>query len=571
LDGSADGSEVEEASQTADASAEASLGTDASAVEDGAVDAASAADAESDATGVAPTDGSVDGTSEDAPQEATGATADGATVDGSEDGEFDGTPVDGSVDATLETEAGENPGDAGAIRDVFEPDVFTGVPTCPSPNTTCTMGDAAAPLGQVCGPNGQCLRGGCSTAIRFDSTTTTFPVGTMYSGTVATITDPFATSPPLSATIDWGDGNTSSGGVAAGSNNTWTVSGTHEYASRASVIVTVTVTDPASGVSSSDAFLATVGASFVTEVALPINDGSVPSGSAAIAAGSDGNLWFTTSSAVVGRVDTTGTSFAQFSFPNGEAPVGITAGADGNLWFTLPGSAPTPTNAIGKMTTAGVPSVFTIPSMNAYPEQGIIAGPGGNVWFTEEDTDKIGSIASDGSITDYQVYGAGGPNYITPGPDGNLWVAFGESNAIVRMTPQGAATVFHIPSSTCNAGYEVGIAAGSDGALWFTQPTQDATGAFIGRITTSGSISILPYPLTVGTPDAMVAGPDGALWFVDGAASLVGRVTTTGSFLLFATPTASANPQGITVGPDGNIWFTEAQGGKLGYVTPTPP
>ena len=51
-----------------------------------------------------------------------------------------------------------------------------------------------------------------------------------------------------------------------------------------------------------------------------------------------------------------------------------------------------------------------------------------------------------------------------------------------------------------------GIAAGIDGALWFT------AGASIGRITTAGAIT--EYPLPDGTViGGITAGAHGAIWF----------------------------------------------------------
>jgi virginiamycin B lyase len=56
----------------------------------------------------------------------------------------------------------------------------------------------------------------------------------------------------------------------------------------------------------------------------------------------------------------------------------------------------------------------------------------------------------------------------------------------------------------------VGIAAGPDGALWFTQ----SRGRKIGRITTGGAITEYDLPPPSGAPGSITTGPDGALWFV---------------------------------------------------------
>ena len=108
-----------------------------------------------------------------------------------------------------------------------------------------------------------------------------------------------------------------------------------------------------------------------------------------------------------------------------------------------------------------------------------------------------------------------------------------------------------------------GIAAGSDGALWFTEYLCDK----IGRITTAGKIteySVFPSSL----PDAITAGPDGNLWFVETVRNKIGRMTTAGVLSgEFTIPTFPSGTAGITVGPDGNLWFLEMIGNKAGRIT----
>ena len=70
----------------------------------------------------------------------------------------------------------------------------------------------------------------------------------------------------------------------------------------------------------------------------------------------------------------------------GSYPHDITAGPDGNLWFTEYSG-----NKIGRITTAGAITEFTIPTAASSPV-GITAGPDGNLWFTEYSGNKIGQV-----------------------------------------------------------------------------------------------------------------------------------------------------------------------------------
>jgi hypothetical protein len=69
--------------------------------------------------------------------------------------------------------------------------------------------------------------------------------GTAFSGTVATFTDPdtAALASEYGATIDWGDGTSSTVGTISGSAGSFTVSGGHTYAEEGSFTVTVAITD----------------------------------------------------------------------------------------------------------------------------------------------------------------------------------------------------------------------------------------------------------------------------------------------------------------------------------------
>src|ERR1700730_6073061 len=79
------------------------------------------------------------------------------------------------------------------------------------------------------------------------------------------------------------------------------------------------------------------------------------------------------------------------------------------------------------------------------------------------------------------------------------------------------------PSRLTSVAYE--IAAGPDGALWFTETFASR----IGRITTSGVVSEFPLPTSGSGPADIAAGPDGALWFTEEGVHKIGRITTSGA------------------------------------------
>ena len=115
---------------------------------------------------------------------------------------------------------------------------------------------------------------------------------------------------------------------------------------------------------------------------------------------------------------------------------------------------------------------------------------------------------------------------------------------------------YDVPTSSSGP---YGIAAGPDGALWFTEYYANK----IGRITASGAFKEYDVPTSGSRPCGIAAGPDGALWFTEYGSNKIGRITTSGAFKEYLVPTAGSEPQGIAAGPDGALWFAEFDGNKI--------
>ena len=189
----------------------------------------------------------------------------------------------------------------------------------------------------------------------------------------------------------------------------------------------------------------------------------------------------------------------------------------------------------------------------------------------------------------------GTPGAVTVAPDGAVWFTYRGTKSIGRLGPDGQATLFPL-----NMGREAGgIAAAPDGSIWFTQwvPADFASGRqvqsdyAIGRRAPDGTIADFPIPTAEAnpmgsssfgvSPTAIVAGPDGAMWFIESGADKVGRVTADGVVTEYDLPERDrmhANPEDITVGPDGAIYVTETLKSRVaridvatGVITELPP
>jgi virginiamycin B lyase len=105
------------------------------------------------------------------------------------------------------------------------------------------------------------------------------------------------------------------------------------------------------------------------------------------------------------------------------------------------------------------------------------------------------------------------------------------------------------------------IAAGPDGAMWFTE---GAVGK-IGRIAPEGRIREFRFG-SFNTADAITAGPDGNVWFAERFAGRIGIVTPEGDVTFLLAPRNTL--EDIAFGPDGNLWVTEFAYDRVARITP---
>ena len=208
--------------------------------------------------------------------------------------------------------------------------------------------------------------------------------------------------------------------------------------------------------------------------------------------------------------------------------------------------------------------------------EALTTGPDGRLWFADHPA-TLGAIAAD-TIRRFAVPGAGIVRAIAPGPDGNVWFTYdgpfqapaGDGDAVGRITPTGAVTLFR--AGLTPASRPAAIAVGPDGALWVAE-AGDLSGPpgapRIGRVTPAGSITeFATGPAGAPAVADLTAGPSGDVWFTAGRR--VARITPAGQITSYRVPVALGVSQqlgGITPGPDGNLWFAATS--EIGQVTPS--
>lgn len=249
--------------------------------------------------------------------------------------------------------------------------------------------------------------------------------------------------------------------------------------------------------------------------------GNVGTGAGSLAFDFEGTLWFT-EGVKIGRWPLGGL-LVEYTLPLGHRAFGIAAGPDGNIWFTEPANG-----LIGRITPTGSLVEFPVPG----GPYAITAGPDGNLWFTEAGN-RIGRITTSGTVTEFGVvdnpYSAG--DGITADPDGAIW--FTQSGKIGRITASGVISEFEI--NRWQGQRLGGITVGPDGNIWFTEGSAPVGGrgslpavppSKIGRITREGVITEFLLPTSWAYPVGIAAGPDGNLWVAELYVSKIARVPT---------------------------------------------
>ena len=272
---------------------------------------------------------------------------------------------------------------------------------------------------------------------------------------------------------------------------------------------------------------------------------------------------------------------------------GLVKGPDGNLWGIV-AYAPARLNADGSITR------FPLPDGNY--AQAIAAGPDGALWFTEpyhgfvanapagSVRQAIGRISTSGQIREYLVpANAAKPDQIAAGPDGAMWFTlndFGAGTAapmIGRINLSlGVVSEYAVPNA---ATLPHSIVTGPDGNLWFTDqgiaqgssnPAINTGVNYIGKVTPSGTVTLFGLPPQAENQKAgfvlggITPGPDGNVWFVEPKSGQIARITPGGTVAEFPVPTLTSAPTDITLARDGALWFTELLGDQVGRYLPGP-
>jgi streptogramin lyase len=187
-----------------------------------------------------------------------------------------------------------------------------------------------------------------------------------------------------------------------------------------------------------------------------------------------------------------------------------------------------------------------------------IAPMNGGIWFTDSQGVSLNRLTQDGALSQLAApFPSESVFDAAVGADENVW--FNNVDALLephigRMTPEGVATLFRIPS-TKRARH---VTRGPDDAIWFT------AGDTIGRVAVDGTMTEIAVGARTGD---ITGGAHATLWFTEPDVNRIGRLTPDGTVSHFDVPTPDSGLDAIVLGPDGQIWFAQTNTGKIGRIT----
>lgn len=303
-----------------------------------------------------------------------------------------------------------------------------------------------------------------------------------------------------------------------------------------------------------------------------------------VAVDAEGSVWFTEPTiGALSHMTMSGRITRRF-LP--ARPGALARAPDGDLWFTDPG-----TNTIWQVTPSGETRRHPIPMTRGRSSVGpggssgsglsdLTIGPDGTVWFIETEADQVGRITPGGEITELPLYGPSDgyirPSSVTAAPDGSVWVSATLARRLARVDGR-TLTIAQFPVATGGGTVDAqSVAADAAGGVWFerlagsgmdSRPPQPA----LGRMDPTGRITYQPLPgAGPRWPGSLTAGPDGAIWFLDGPAKTVGRMAPDGAVTEFAFsyPELARGPTtGHLAAGSSALWFSQPDTKTLGLIT----
>lgn len=265
----------------------------------------------------------------------------------------------------------------------------------------------------------------------------------------------------------------------------------------------------------------------------------------AIAIAPDGTVWFSIDfSDVIGVIRNGKLERLPKGSRNAE-PLGLGVDASGHAWLADP-----PAVAIQRISPDGEIKAFALGT--AISRLGRLAiAPDGAVWFAESTAFSITRL-KDGVLKRHEISEVrGAPFGVAAAADGTVWATLQAGNSLVRIATDGSMSEFEVPTRGASP---TDVAVDASGAVWFIEFRANK----LGRLQ-DGKFSEFEVPVERAALSGLAVAPDGAVWFGSLRGRAIGRVRDR-QVTMFPLPREQARPFSVAVDGTGNIWYADITG-----------
>jgi sugar lactone lactonase YvrE len=159
------------------------------------------------------------------------------------------------------------------------------------------------------------------------------------------------------------------------------------------------------------------------------------------------------------------------------------------------------------------------------------------------------------------------PADMTVDTAGNVYIADTGDNQIVKVTPQGAASVFAISGLGTALNSPTGVAIDGSGNLYIA----DSGNNRVVEVTPAGSGSVVDTSaVTMNSPRGVALDPSGDIFIADTGNNRIVEVPAGGAAAVFSITglgTALSAPTGVAVDASGNLYIADSANNRIVTVT----
>ena len=201
-----------------------------------------------------------------------------------------------------------------------------------------------------------------------------------------------------------------------------------------------------------------------------------------------------------------------------------------------------------------------MPNSNALAGQ--LAVDGSIVWITDFNNDVIWRY--DSSIGTFTSFPASNPADVAVDTAGNAWFTEPQANddLSTNIGRIDAVTGAVTRTITATAARAITVSP-TDGKVWFAArfPSGSAAQA-VGFLDPANGNSVTVFPVANTGPAGIAAATDGTIWFTQELQGNVASITNAGLITEFKAVKGS-QPAGITVAPNGDPWYAMPAANKI--------